>query len=148
MNVRGAFWQVLINYCSNAIKFSGGGDVEVQCRPLQAADLEQVDLLYGHHPSSTARGVRSGGLDGSGTVSHDDVALMEEGLATGLAGEEGQDTRAQWVLLTVRDQGAGIALADLQKLFQLFSKLTDPDGVNKKGTGLGVRMLCFCVHVV
>ncbi|MGH9180935.1 MAG: sensor histidine kinase, partial [Acidimicrobiales bacterium] len=49
--------------------------------------------------------------------------------------------------VSVRDQGAGIAAEDLDKLFQRFSRVTQPgDGPQVKGTGLGLYICRLLVE--
>lgn len=46
---------------------------------------------------------------------------------------------------SIKDQGPGIAEADLKKLFKPFSQLDPADGVKRKGTGLGLNI---CKQIV
>ena len=133
--------QIVLNLCSNALKFSAGQDVLVTCGVLQAKDLEGVNVLHGTHPLQPAFTEKE---RGSGGGSHssclDSVPAMSSASAVSAMSCGGKAVlKQQWLLVSVADSGEGISQVGLAKLFVIFSKLTDPNGLNTKGSGLGVR---------
>lgn len=52
----------------------------------------------------------------------------------------GFDLEEEILAVEVRDDGAGIATEDQQKLFEAFAKLKRTEGVNEEGTGMGLHI--------
>ena len=133
--------KVLLNFCSNALKFSRGKPVRVQQTLLRRRDLLTAQLVHGSHPFLLGGGGDGRGPGGGASPADCSVGveLLESALDAELGKEEScEDSQRQWLTLTVEDSGAGISAADLEKLFVMFSKLPDELQENKQGSGIGV----------
>ncbi|HLH25382.1 MAG TPA: ATP-binding protein [Chloroflexota bacterium] len=111
--------QVLHNLLENAVKYSpDGGTIHVQA-------------------------VRGAGTGGQGAGTRGQGPGKDEAFRP--ATPDGRPLSAEWVVISVHDQGIGIARQDLPKVFERFHRVDNEVGRKVGGSGLG---LAICRGIV
>ncbi|MGD9688239.1 MAG: sensor histidine kinase [Phycisphaerales bacterium] len=137
---RGKLHQIIFNFLSNAVKFTG----DAESAPPPSSPTSAT------HPSAVGGG--SAGAPGGGVVTLRVESILDRSsVASGNAGDgaPGADPDArERVRISVLDNGPGIAPGDLDRIFDKFTQLSGGHTRKHAGAGLGLSICKELTHLL